>query len=103
MKSVAEKRMSSNSPIDRNSPSYMHRTGSPSYAQRTASPSYRNQSPPYGGRDSPDYISSKRLNEKRYDTSSPSFAKKTELDGSYANKMSSMRITESRSPNFMER
>ncbi|KAJ8954350.1 hypothetical protein NQ318_011022 [Aromia moschata] len=102
MKTVAEKRMSSSS-NERNSPSYMHRTNSPSYMQRTASPSYRNQSPPYGGRDSPDYISSKRLNEKRYDTSSPSFAKKTEYDSNYTSKMSSMRISDSRSPNFIER
>nr|XP_023019237.1 filamin-A isoform X3 [Leptinotarsa decemlineata] len=118
MRSVAEKRMTANSPnfADRNSPSYMqrtnspsymHRTTSPSYMHRTASPSYQPPSPGYRpsspsqGRDSPDRITSKRLNEKRYDTASPSFAKKTEFD--FTSKMSSMRMADSRSPNFLER
>ncbi|KAJ8980083.1 hypothetical protein NQ317_009439 [Molorchus minor] len=104
-KNTIYNRMSSNSPSfnERNSPSYMNRTNSPSYVQRTASPSYHNNSPPYAGRDSPDYITSKRLNERRYDTSSPSFAKKTEYDSGYTSKMASMRISDSRSPSFMER
>ncbi|XP_066251149.1 filamin-A isoform X1 [Euwallacea similis] len=103
-RSVAEKsRISSNSPsyeVNGNS-GYIHRTSSPIFVQRNESPSYRPTSPMYG-RDSPDYISSKRLNEKRFDTSSPSFAKKAS-ESSYTSKMSSMRISDSRSPNFGER
>lgn len=72
-------------------------SGSPNF--RTSSPGYYNSSPTYG-RDSPDYISSKRLNERRYDSSSPSFAKN---ESSYKNKMSSMRIQDTSSPNFLER
>lgn len=72
-------------------------SGSPHF--RTSSPGYNNSSPTYG-RDSPDYISSKRLNERRFETSSPSFGKN---DSSYANKMSSMRISDTRSPSFMDR
>lgn len=113
-RSVAEK-----SRITSNSPSY-ERNGSPGYAH-----SPRNQSPNYTspqgfGRDSPDYITSKRLvpgqllvclrtnqyflrlNEKRYDTSSPSFAKKT-ADSSFTSKISSMKISDNRSPHFGER
>ncbi|XP_030749718.1 filamin-A-like [Sitophilus oryzae] len=101
-RSVAEKsRITSSSPSfnERNgSPSYMQRTSSPSYTQRNESPSYRGPSPAYG-RDSPDLITSKRLNERRYDTSSPSFAKKTS-DSSFTNKMSSMKITDSRNNSF---
>lgn len=82
-KSVAEK-----SRIVTSSPSF-ERNGSPNYAQRTAD------------RDSPDFISSKRLNERRYDTSSPSFAKKTSESAYNTSKMSSMRI--SGSPNLVER
>ncbi|ENN77351.1 hypothetical protein YQE_06176, partial [Dendroctonus ponderosae] len=97
-RSVAEK-----SRITSNSPSY-ERNASPSYVQRTSSP--RNESPNYGtsqpyGRESPDYITSKRLNEKRYDTSSPSFAKKA--DSSYTSKISSMKLSDSRSPHYGER
>lgn len=109
MKSVAEKRMSSNSPSfnDRNSPSYPHRTSSPNYPQRTASPSYvRASSPNYPspGRDSPDFITSKRLNEKRYEFANSSLTKnKSDFDSNYATKMSSMRISDSRSPSYMER
>ncbi|XP_068905096.1 filamin-A isoform X2 [Tenebrio molitor] len=89
----------------RNSPSFNDRTSSPSYLNRTNSPSYmqRTQSPSYNRSDSPDYISSRRLNEKRYDTASPNFAKKAEYDSNYTSKMSSMRISDSRSPNFLER
>lgn len=100
MKSVAEKRMASQSPSfnDRSSPSYLHRTSSPSYV-RASSPNY-----PTPGRDTPDYISSKKLNEKRYDVSSPSYVKKSDFDTNYAStKMSSMRLSDSRSPNFIER
>ncbi|CAH1104647.1 unnamed protein product [Psylliodes chrysocephalus] len=94
MKSVAEKRLTSSSPIyvDRNSPSYNQRTHSPVY--RTASPNYQPPSPSYRptspshGRDSPDYISSRKLNEKRYD---------------FTNKMSSMRVEDARSPSYLER
>ncbi|XP_048520685.1 filamin-A [Dendroctonus ponderosae] len=98
IRSVAEK-----SRITSNSPSY-ERNASPSYVQRTSSP--RNESPNYGtsqpyGRESPDYITSKRLNEKRYDTSSPSFAKKA--DSSYTSKISSMKLSDSRSPHYGER
>lgn len=42
-----------------------------------------------------------RLNERRYDTSSPSFAKKTSESAYNTSKMSSMRI--SGSPNLVER
>ncbi|CAH0557049.1 unnamed protein product [Brassicogethes aeneus] len=91
---MTDARFQTSSPtFDRSSPSYMHRTASPSYAHRTSSPIYRTKSPSYG-RDSPDYITSKRLNEKRFDTSSPSFAKKSS-DYDYTNKMSSMRVSES--------
>lgn len=69
---------------ERSSPSYLQRTSSPQ-AQRTHSPTTRTQSP--------DYISSKRLNERRYETSSPSF------NTNFANKM---RISESHSPTFNE-
>ncbi|XP_050514727.1 filamin-A isoform X1 [Diabrotica virgifera virgifera] len=96
MKSVSEKRMPSSSPIyqDRtHSPSYNQRTHSPVY--RTASPNfhppspnYRPNSPPVQGRDSPDFITSRKLNEKRYD---------------FTNKMSSMRLEDSRSPSYLER
>ncbi|XP_050306612.1 filamin-A isoform X2 [Anthonomus grandis grandis] len=102
---AAEKaRFASSSPsYERNgSPSYMHRTASPNYPpQRNESPNLRGSSPIYG-RDSPDFISSKRLNEKRYETSSPNFAQKT-VDSSYTSKISSMRINESRSPIYGER
>ncbi|XP_076270429.1 filamin-type immunoglobulin domains fbug isoform X3 [Rhynchophorus ferrugineus] len=92
-RSVTEK-----SRITSGSPSYNERNDSPSYLQRNESPSYRGPSPAYG-RDSPDFISSKRLNERRYDTSSPSFAKKT-ADSTYTNKMSSMKISDPRSTSF---
>lgn len=89
------------------SPSYPHRTSSPSYPQRTASPSYvRASSPNYPtpGRDSPDFITSKKLNGKRFDVSSPSFGKKTDFDTNFtSSKMSSMRISDTKSPNFIER
>ncbi|CAG9825270.1 unnamed protein product [Phaedon cochleariae] len=78
------------------SPTY--RPTSPTH--RPASPTYRVNSP-MRGRDSPDYISSKKLNEKRYDTSSPGFAKKTEFD--MTSKISSMRMADSRSPSYMDR
>ncbi|XP_057668388.1 filamin-A isoform X2 [Diorhabda carinulata] len=97
MKSVAEKRLTSSSPIyqDRTpnySPNYTQRNHSPVY--RTASPNFHPPSPnyrptsPIHGRDSPDYISSRKLNEKRYD---------------FTNKMSSMRLEDSRSPNYLDR
>nr|CAH7749585.1 unnamed protein product [Callosobruchus chinensis] len=108
MKSVSEKRMTSGSPSynDRHSPSYPHRAASPYNGPpspyRNGSPSY-NPSPSHG-RDSPDYITSRKLNEKRFESSpSPSFTKKNEYDTNYASKMSSMRISDSRSPVFMER
>lgn len=132
LKSVAEKRMTSNSPSVNerssphrtSSPSYLHGTASPNYPHRTASPSYahaaaspnyphRTASPSYvrasspnyptPGRDSPDYITSKKLNEKRYDVSSSSFSKKNDYDTNYTGKMSSLRLADSRSPSFLER
>lgn len=84
-RTVTEKRVTSSPKFgERSSPSYMQRTSSPQ-AQRTQSPIIRTQSP--------DYISSKRLNERRFETSSPSF------NTNFANKM---RISESRSPTSHE-
>lgn len=74
------------------SPSYAPRSPSPTFAPRTQSPSFRPQSP--------DYISSKKLNDRKYLSPSPNYASKNEYDMSYANKMSSMRLSESRSPAF---
>lgn len=92
--------------IASNSPSFNDRTNSPSYLNRN-SPSYmqRTHSPNYVTSDSSDFITSRKLNEKRYDTSSPSpsFGKKADYESNYATKMSSMRISDSRSPNFLER
>ncbi|KAL1490329.1 hypothetical protein ABEB36_013043 [Hypothenemus hampei] len=75
-------------------------SSSPSF-ERNGSPLYRGPSPGFG-RDSPDFITSKRLNERRFETASPSFAKKTS-DSSYTSKMSSMRISDNTCPNFIER
>lgn len=97
---VNENRLSSNSPsfddrLRATSPGPIPRISSPSLAPRAQSPSYRAQSP--------EYISSKRLNERRYETSSPSFTKNVDYDSSFTNKMSSLRVTGSQSPNFVER
>lgn len=86
------------------SPGLMERSISPSFAPRAASPSFAQRaSPSFMRAQSPDYITSKKLNERRYETSSPSFQKRNEYDSSYTNKMSSMRVTDSRSPAFNER
>ncbi|KAF5295411.1 hypothetical protein FQA39_LY13072 [Lamprigera yunnana] len=79
-----------------NSPGPIPRISSPSLAPRAHSPSYNRAQ-------SPEYITSKKLNERRYETSSPSFAKKSDYDSNYVNKMSSLRVSDSHSPNFMGR
>lgn len=98
---VSENRVSASSPsfderLRPSSPGPIPRISSPSLAPRAQSPSYNRSQ-------SPDYISSKRLNERRYETSSPSFAKKTEFESNYNNKMSALRVSDSHSPNFVER
>lgn len=72
--------------------SYAPRSPSPTFAQRTQSPSFRTQSP--------DYISSKKLNDRRYLSGSP---KNNDYESNYTNKMAAMRLSESRSPAFIER
>lgn len=73
--------------------SYAPRSPSPTFAHRTQSPSFRTQSP--------DYISSKKLNDRRYLAGSP---KNNDYESNnYTNKMASMRLSESRSPAFIER
>ncbi|KAK4880796.1 hypothetical protein RN001_008942 [Aquatica leii] len=81
------------------------RPSSPGPIPRISSPSLapRAQSPSYNRAQSPEYITSKKLNERRYETASPSFAKKTEYDSNYVNKISSLRVSDSHSPNFVER
>lgn len=83
------------------SPTFAHRTQSPSF-NRTQSPSFnRTQSPSFNGRtQSPDYISSKKLNDRRFLASSP---KNDYESNNYTNKLSAMRLTDSRSPAFLER
>lgn len=73
------------------SPSYAPRSPSPTFAACTQSPSFRTQSP--------DYISSKKLNDRRYLSASP----KNDYESNYANKLSSIRLSDSRSPAFIER
>lgn len=97
--SSAEKRILSGSPSlierSRQSPSYMDR-------QRIGSPSFG----------SSEHTSTKKISERRvYETSSPVMSKqiyseqdyntKYDNESSFTNKMSSMRISESRSPIFM--
>ncbi|KAB0797522.1 hypothetical protein PPYR_08515 [Photinus pyralis] len=97
---VTDSRLLSSSPsfddrLRANSPGPIPRISSPSLAPRAQSPSYNRAQ-------SPEYITSKRLNERRHETPSPSFAKRTDYD-TYTNKVSSLHVSESRSPNFMER
>lgn len=99
--SSAEKRILSGSPSfgerNRQSPSYLerHRMGSPSFG-------------------SSEHVSSKKISERRiYETSSPVMTKQTtdqidykydnkyDQESSFTNKVSSMHISESRSPVFM--
>lgn len=96
-KKSVEKRLSASPSYERPlSPSYAPRSPSPTFAPRTESPSFlRTQSP--------DYITSKKLNDRRYLSASPNFTKKTDYDSSYANKMSSLRVSDNRSPAYMER
>lgn len=70
--------------------SYAPRSPSPTFAPRTQSP-FRTQSP--------DYITSKKLNDRRYLSASP----KNDYESNYTNKLSSMRLSDSRSPAFVER
>lgn len=86
------------------SPSY-ERPLSPSYAPRSPSPTFaaRTESPSFLRTQSPDYITSKKLNDRRYLSASPNFTKKNDYDSSYSNKMSSLRVSDNRSPAYMER
>lgn len=85
--------------------SYAPRSPSPTFAHRTQSPNFGTHSPSFGTHSpnfrtqSPDYISSKKLNDRRYLSGSP----KNDYDSNYTNKMSAMRLSESRSPAFIER
>lgn len=96
-KMSVDKRLSASPSNERPlSPSYAPRSPSPTFAQRTESPSFlRTQSP--------DYITSKKLNDRRYLSASPNFTKKADYDASYSNKMSSLRVSDNRSPAYMER
>lgn len=85
------------------SPSF-ERTVSPSYAPRSPSPTFRERdSPSFNRAQSPEYITSKKLNDRRYLSPSPNIPKKTEYDTSYSNKLSSLRVSDNRSPVFNER
>nr|XP_022900864.1 filamin-B [Onthophagus taurus] len=108
-KSLLEKRMS-NSPIfdeRTSSPGYIPRASSPSLAPRAQSPGFaRIPSPAFGRAQSPDYITSRKLNSNtRFESSSPSsFTKQSnDYESSYVNKMSSMKISDapSKSQNFI--
>lgn len=76
------------------SPSYAPRSPSPTFVARTQSPIFRTQSP--------DYVSSRKLNERQYLSASPNFTR-NDYDSSHVNKMSSMRISDSKSPVSLER
>lgn len=94
-----EKRMSSVSPS-------FERTVSPSYAPRSPSPTFKERdSPSFNRAQSPEYITSKKLNDRRYLSPSPNIPKKTDYESNYSNsnKFSSMRISENKSPVFNER
>lgn len=77
---------------------------SPSLAPRSPSPTFADRkSPNFPRTQSPDYITSKRLNDRRYLSASPNPAKKDEYDSGYTNRMQSMHISDSKSPSFTER
>ncbi|KRT80951.1 Actin binding protein, partial [Oryctes borbonicus] len=106
IKTYSEKRNLSSPVIDKrtSSPNYIPRVSSPSLSPRAQSPGFARIPSPVYGRESPDYVSSKKLSVNRYNSPSPSFSKqKAEHDTSYVNKMSSLQVRDTHSPVFMEK